>query len=237
MSSAIEALATSNLCRRKIAMTTPKDTTALPRSPKDLSGQLFGSLVVQRYLGRSRWECLCACGRTTIVKTGSLPNGHTRSCGCKIGIKHRGNPTHGLSRLPAYKRWAIMISRCYSPGDISFPRYGGRGITVCERWRHSVENFYADMGDPPPETSLERIDNDAPYSPENCCWALRGQQARNRRSNHVLTYNDETHTIIEWAESMQLRPSCLYQRIRAGWSIERALTTPSRIIKRESGAK
>ncbi len=125
-----------------------------------------------------------------------------------------------------YRAWHGMRSRCR---DTANPRYGGRGLTVCERWR-SFENFYADMG-PKPEIGrscqLDRIDNDGHYCPENCRWATIKQQARNRCSNRLIEYNGYIKTLSEWAESSGITTGCLYRRISYGWTLDRALSSPS----------
>jgi hypothetical protein len=219
-------------------MTILKHSTSLPRPVRDLSGQSFGRLIPQRYVGGSRWECLCACGQATTVQTGHLISGHTSSCGCLHRESGGSKPIHGLSRHPIYKRWQGMLDRCYSPTHHKFPLYGGRGITVCERWRQSVLHFYADMGDPPAGMTLDRYpDTNGPYSPENCRWATRTQQARNKRQNHLLTFNNETHSVAEWAEKHNVKVGLYYSRLRANWSTEEVLMTPvlSRQDHRRSG--
>jgi hypothetical protein len=135
-------------------------------------------------------------------------------------------PSHGLTHHPIFGRWISMLQRCYNPSSRKFNNYGGRGITVCERWRESVANFYADMGDPPPGMSLERRDNNRGYSPDNCYWASPQQQIRNTRSNHILTYNGESYPITVWAEKLHIARNMVYKRLDRGWSVERALTTP-----------
>lgn len=217
-------------------MTTPKHNTPSPhprRPNRDLSSQPFGRLVANYYVGGSRWECLCECGTTIIVSTRSLTSGNTTSCGCfKREYFATNNPslTHGLRKHPIYTRWFNMLQRCYNLKNPKFKYYGGRGITVCERWRQSVENFYADMGDPPPGMTLERRDVNQGYTQENCYWASQTQQTRNRRTAHMLTYNGETHGITTWAEkladTLNLNKKALDRRLRTGWSVEEALTTP-----------
>lgn len=192
----------------------------------DLREHPFGRLIAKRYVGNSRWECLCKCGRFTTVETAKLKNGDTTSCGCLEHFNPRRKPIHGLSQHPIYTRWESMIARCYAPTCCNFPRYGGRGIAVCERWRHSVANFYADMGDPPPGLSLERRDNMAGYSPENCYWATPKQQQNNTRYNRLVTYDGETHSMTFWIEKLNLKRSTVYSRLARGWTIEKALTSP-----------
>jgi hypothetical protein len=119
-----------------------------------------------------------------------------------------------------------MRSRCLNPSDQNFANYGGRGITVCERWR-SFEAFLADMGERPPGHSVERKDNDGPYSPENCVWATRVEQANNSRRNLRVAFQGETLTATQWARRFGLRPQVVRWRLHRGWPIERALAEPS----------
>jgi hypothetical protein len=119
-----------------------------------------------------------------------------------------------------------MLSRCDLPTTPGYKYYGGRGIKVCDRWRR-YENFLSDMGARPPDTSLDRIDNDGNYEPSNCRWATRKQQRRNNRANHAITFNGETLTLAEWAEKAGMPRQRLRTRIvRDGWAIEKAITTP-----------
>jgi hypothetical protein len=135
---------------------------------------------------------------------------------------------HGMWGKPEYWVWALMIQRCHNPSAKYFPLYGGRGITVCNRWRTSFGTFFADMGARPAKgLSLDRIDNDGGYSPENCRWATRKEQMRNTRNNSYLTLNGETHLLCEWVEITGLNSSLISNRInRMGWSVEEALTIP-----------
>lgn len=135
------------------------------------------------------------------------------------------NLKHGKSYSSTYRIWASMIARCTNPSSHAFASYGGRGITVCERWR-SFPSFYKDMGDRPDGKSLERRENNGEYSPENCFWADRKTQNRNKRNNHLITLDGETCTIAEWAERCGLKYGTVHQRIRKGWAPEAAIRTP-----------
>ena len=196
----------------------------------DLVNLRFGHLVVTRYAGirnRNRsWECLCDCGNNTIVLGTNLRRGTTQSCGC---LRKIVATKHGMRYTAEYRIWKHMRGRCLCPTDASFDRYGERGISICQQWIDSFDSFYSDMGPrPSPKHSIDRIDNSLGYTPENCRWATSTIQANNRRSNHLVTYNGKTHTITEWAQIVGIKQPTLRKRLRNGWSIERALTTPLR---------
>lgn len=140
---------------------------------------------------------------------------------------------HGMYGTPIYEIWHGMKARTTNPKMRDYPRYGGRGITVCDEWKESFEAFYRDMGDRPEGLSLERKDNNGPYSKANCVWATVSQQARNRRNNHFLTLNGVRKTIIEWSEETGLTYGTIHGRVWSlGWDDEKALTTPTRLDAR-----
>ena len=143
---------------------------------------------------------------------------------------------HGLAGSPEYISWRHMVKRCTDPTEPRYHRYGGRGIKVCARWLKDPSNFLADMGKrPSPEHSLDRIDNDGDYTPENCRWATLLEQVRNRggrRPTCRLTMQGETLTIVEWAQRTGLSTNQIRNRLRKGWSTHRALTAPVDASKR-----
>ncbi len=132
-------------------------------------------------------------------------------------------PVTARRSSPEYKAWGHMIERCRNPNTECFADYGGRGITVCDRWR-TYEHFLADMGPRPAGMTLERKDNERGYEPGNCVWATRKQQMRNRRNTKMLTFNGETKGLTEWAEQLGLKKTTLEKRLKLGWTADRALS-------------
>lgn len=201
-----------------------------------LIGRTFGRLTVTAPAGSNKngqalWHCLCQCGAQVIAVTGQLKSGHTKSCGClRKDVCVQRVTKHGASsrdvRTPEYTAWSGLKARCENTNNPAYANYGARGITVCERWCN-FENFLADMGEKPtPTHSIERIDNDKGYSPENCKWATRTEQSNNRRFNRLITFNGKTQSLSLWAREQRMTYPTLHQRLMLGWSIERALTAP-----------
>jgi hypothetical protein len=144
---------------------------------------------------------------------------------------------HGLSRTPAYPVWCNMKTRCYNESSTFYAEYGGRGITVCERWRESFSAFYEDMGERPAGMTIERLDNDKGYEPGNCVWATRKVQSRNRRGRRLLTIDGKTQTMAEWSEECGIALRTIWERCNLGWSDADAVTTPVWGAGRGSGSK
>lgn len=148
----------------------------------DLTGQRFGRLVVVEEAGRDKqskvmWQCKCDCDGTATVVSSNLKSGNTKSCGCLIEEAHT---KHGMCGTPEYSSWEHMIQRCTNPSNNKYNDYGGRGITICERWK-DFANFFEDMGARPADHEIDRINNDGNYEPGNCRWTTRTKQCRNMR--------------------------------------------------------
>lgn len=188
---------------------------------KDLTGKTFGMITAVEEAprrGKHRmWNCLCECGTKTVSYHTSLVSGATKSCGCV-------HTKHGMYGTSIYRAWTGMIYRCTNKRCPCYYNYGGRGITVCDRWRYSFKNFFEDMGEKPtPKHTIERINNEQGYNPENCTWATMKTQSNNRRTNKYITYKGKTMTIAEWSDLTGIMRVTISQRIRRGWSIEKTL--------------
>lgn len=186
---------------------------------------------------QKQWICRCDCGNERVIAQGDLRRGTSRSCGClklelsavrmrRQNFKHGDCPETGVTA--EYNAWHSMLQRCYNAASENYHRYGGRGISVYELWKHSYAAFLAHVGRrPSPLYSLERINNNGNYEPGNVRWATATEQCRNKCNNVRLTFNGETLLLVEWANRLNLTISGLKRRINCGWSLERALTTPA----------
>jgi hypothetical protein len=179
-----------------------------------------------------KFVCRCDCGTERAVRVSRLLSGKSKSCGC---YRDDQLTIHGMTRgdrhAPEYAVWNAMIARCHRPNTRNFKDYGGRGITVCARW-HDFASFIGDMGPRPPGGMIERINNDGGYSPENCRWASRIEQASNTRRTRLLTLDGESRTLAEWSRLLGIHHSTVLARIKGGWSEERALSVPVRKLTR-----
>jgi len=194
----------------------------------ELAGRVFGTWHVEDVAsvaknGAVRWNCVCECGSRSVVEAAKLLGGGSRSCGCRPHSTH--GATRGEQRAPEYEAWLHMRRRCNDPQDPGYQAYGGRGISVCERWL-KFENFLTDMG--PKPTAAHSIDrypnNDGNYEPGNCRWATAPEQARNRRSNILITIGERTMCATDWASERGLNVGTVISRIRKGWEPVDAVT-------------
>lgn len=205
---------------------------------EDLTGRKFGRLTVlertENKGGQTMWLCECECGTQKIVRASHLKTGAIQSCGCLMReMLCKRNTTHGGRKTRLYGIWHGMKDRCYDPSHNRYEHYGLRGIVVCDEWLHSFEAFRDwaiangyDEAAPRGTQTIERINLDGNYCPDNCRWATAEEQANNKSNNHFLTYNGRTQTTAQWAKEVGLKRTTLEYRVKHGWSVERALTEP-----------
>jgi hypothetical protein len=197
---------------------------------EDLSGKRFGRLTIisrapdkicKGNRKRIMWVCKCDCGNITIKNGDNIRKGNTSSCGC---IKEK----HSMSYSRLYRIWHGMLERCNNKNHVYFDDYGGRGIDVCDDWKSdfrkfmdwSLSNGYSE------KLTIDRIDNNKGYSPDNCKWSTMKEQRNNTRANRNLTYNGITMNVTQWAEMLGISRNTLFSRLRKGWNVEKALSTP-----------
>ena len=204
-----------------------------------LSGRVEGTQLTvlgegRNDSGKHAWLVRCDCGQTALVTGPRMVSGNTRSCGClrqRLACVARAALKAGLrqpySHYPEHNVWQHMVRRCERPSDPAYQDYGGRGITVCCRWRESFAAFITDMGErPTSKHTIDRKNNDGPYAPGNCVWTNRTAQNNNKRDNKRLTWMGRTQTVAEWCRELGLKPFTVYGRLNLGWSTEQTLTTP-----------
>lgn len=190
----------------------------------DRTGKRFGRLtvvgVVQPYCKTNKWQCICDCGKVKEIHVSNFCN--TKSCGCLCAENlSKMRKTHGMAKTRIYHIWCNMRRRCNDVKNQAYDRYGGRGITVCERWM-KFENFLKDMGERPEGMSLDRIDNNSGYSPDNCRWATTVEQNNNQRKNVFITLEGKTQTLAQWCREKGMLYRLVRKRLHLGWSPERA---------------
>ena len=193
-------------------------------------GQKYGLWEVDDAESKAGVLCRCECGIQKRVRASDLKSGKSRMCRqCSV---ESSNTTHGMRNTPEYNTWMHMIQRCHNENNKDYGNYGGRGIRVCDMWRESFEAFYMCIGPKPSaKHTIERMNTDGHYEPNNVTWATRTEQNRNQRSNVLLTINGVTNPVSVWAE----HPDCpvsqftIYKRINRGWTHERAVFEPSKV--------
>ena len=189
------------------------------------------ALDVERKRGLKYCLCLCSCGNEKKIAQGHVKSGETKTCGCRTG-----KPP--LRKRPLYAAYLSMKQRCYSESEPGYKYYGARGIKVCQRWLDSFDAFLSDMGPRPDGCSLDRIDNNGDYKPENCRWATKVEQFVNRRGNILyVEYEGKPQPVMVLARRFGIPTCTLRHRINFGWPVEKALTQPVRKFVRKSVAK
>lgn len=197
----------------------------------DLSGNKFGKLTLVKIFSYNpiKYECKCDCGNTKIIRASDILSGKSRSCGCV----HGNHKTHGKTHTRLYSIYNNMINRCKNPNVDCYKYYGGKGISICEEWEKDFQKFYNwAMGNGYEENlTIDRIDVNGNYEPDNCQWVTMKEQANNTTRNRIIKYNGESKTLKQWAEILGFDESVLRNRLNRGWSVERAIETPKMIQK------
>jgi len=199
------------------------NSTKLSPWAKDETGNVYGKLTVIEFShvkSEIYWRCRCECGNATLVAGSKLRRGSTQSCGCNRETQGGGHGT------PEYRSWREMKRRCYNSSYREYHLYGGRGIAICDRWRTSFTNFLADMGPKPsPLHSIDRLDNDGNYEPDNCRWTTPMEQGQNTRKARLLTHNGKTLSIRAWARKLGIAHQTLISRLAKGWPPEKVFSS------------
>lgn len=198
-----------------------------------IEGKVFNRITVIRATDKKTgnktiYECRCSCGNTVFTDKYKLSSGHTKSCGCfKLDNLSATKFKHGMLKTPEYKAWSSMKQRCQNKRNKAFPYYGGRGITVCDRWLNSFESFYLDMGQrPTPKHSIDRIDVNGNYEPKNCRWATTNQQAANRRDTTKYLFNNELMALSYIAKLAGIPQTTMQRLVRdKGMTVEQVISS------------
>jgi hypothetical protein len=196
---------------------------------KELDKRVFKSGSIREFL------CICDCGKETKAMLNKLKNNNTMSCGClRLELFFKKITTHGMTSSPEYQAWLGMKQRCYDLNGSEYKRYMVRGIEIYDEWIHDFQKFYEYIGKKPSKKhSIDRIDNNKGYFPGNVRWATINEQARNKRSNIIIEYKGEKKCITDWAKEINMNLWTLMARIKRNkWSIDRAIETPVRAIKK-----
>lgn len=214
---------------------------------KDITGQKFNRLTVLEFAGykemksgrRTLWKCQCDCGNIVYATGNALQRNNTKSCGClKLeAVKQNWikNTRHGMSHSRLYDIWHGIKFRCMNEKSYEYDTYGGRGITICDEWKNDFSKFmeWALSNGYSDDLSIDRIDVNGNYCPENCRWATLSEQARNKRDSRYLTAFGKTQTLADWADEYNMIPETISYRLSHGYTLERALTeipNPERFI-------
>ena len=216
------------------------------RKLHNLTGQKFGELtVIQRaendIKGRTQWLCQCDCGKQKIIRGSSLTSGNTKSCGClSIEKLKKMSITHKMAKTRLYKIWANIKTRCLNPKYSRFCDYGGRGIKVCNEWKNNFKAFYdwAIANGYKEDLTIDRINVNGNYEPENCRWVTPKINSSNKRNNFIFKYNNKEQCLKSWAEELNIDYILLYNRIiKRKWNFEKAIKTPIMTNRRNRYAK
>lgn len=202
----------------------------------DLTGQVFERLTVISFEKRvnrvSLFNCICICGNTKLLSSNTLLMGKTKSCGClKKEIMSKTKSTHTKTKHPLYTIWCAMKRRCYNQNVKDYPNYGGRGISVCDKWLNDFQAFYDDMFfNYDKGLTIERINNNGNYEVSNCKWVSRKIQNRNKRTVNKIEIDGEFKCLSEWAEIYKINLKTVSNRFYTlGWDIRKSLTSPKKI--------
>lgn len=198
---------------------------------ESIIGKVYGHVTVLsagEIHGKNRkYLCKCSCGHEFYAFRNNLIKGNTTRCKpCGLKTTSSKITRHGMSEHPMYNVYRSMINRCYDKKNSQYINYGQKGITVCDRWLASFDNFLEDMGVRPDCYSIDRIDNNGNYEKENCRWATNKQQCRNTSRNKLIVFNGETKCVVEWAEMFGLKASVIYKRLARGWDVSKSLEAP-----------
>lgn len=195
----------------------------------DMTGQNYGRWTVLSYSGSGKWNCICECGTTRVVSGAHLRSGASKSCGC---YEHeqlmKRNTTHGENKTPLHCLWLDIKKRCSNPNYKQYKDYGGRGIRVCEEWANDFLSFkeWAISNGYRKGLTIDRIDNDKGYSPDNCRFVDRIAQGNNKRNNRRITVNGETKTLAQYAREYGINESIIRSRIKRGWAEQDSVLIP-----------
>lgn len=195
----------------------------------DITGNRYGRLLVLKHIKEAKWKCQCDCGNIVIVKSSHLMGGSTKSCGClKKEIQH------GMAETRIYHIWENMVQRTTNPKATGYANYGGKGVHVCEEWldfrkfMQWARYRYSD------NLTIDRIDNTKGYTPDNCRWVTRAQQNLNMSRNVRISYKGQTKCMSEWASIYNINYKTLEYRIKHGWGVEKALSTPVKHVNKKN---